>query len=307
MEKLKAQRTREVLRAVRQVELKTRRQVEDQLAGRYRAAFKGRGTSFADVREYVRGDEVRAIDWNVTARTGAPHVKTFAEERELTLLLMIDMSASGAYGSGRSSKRELAAEAASALAFSAIRNDDKVGLLLFTDRVELYLAPRRGHAHVLRVIREVLFFTPEGRRTDLAPALDHANRVLKRRALVLLVSDFLLAGPIDHTVGALRRKLKTTNRRHDVVAVSVTDPRERRLPDIGVITLEDAETGEQIEIDTSSEKAREAYRRAADRYYAEVGRSIGASGVDQLHLSTAEPYLPVLIAFLGRRRARRAP
>ncbi len=307
MEKLKAQRTREVLRAVRQVELKTRRLVEDQLAGKYHSVFKGRGMNFADVREYVRGDEVRAIDWNVTARTGVPHVKNFTEERELTLLLMIDMSASGAYGSGRSSKRELAAEAASALAFSAIRNNDKVGLLLFTDRVEFYLPPRRSRAHVLRVIREILLFEPKGRRTDLAPALDHANRVLKRRALVFIVSDFLMAGPIDNTVGALRTKLKATSRRHDVVAVSVTDPRELRLPDIGVITLEDAETGEQIEIDTSSEKARDAYRRAAARYYAEVSRGIRASGVDQLHLSTAEPYLPVLMAFLGRRRARRAP
>ena len=306
MEKLKAQRTREVLGAVRQVELKTRRAVEEQVSGQYHAVFKGRGITFADVREYVRGDEVRSIDWNVTARTSVPHVKTFIEERELTLLLMIDMSASGAYGSGRSSKRELAAEAASALAFSAIRNNDRVGLLLFTDRVELYVPPGRGQAHVLRIIREILFFEPKGRRTDLAVALDHANRVLKRRALAFLVSDFLLVGPIDERVGALRRKLKATNRRHDLVAVSVTDPKELRLPDIGVITLEDLETGERVEIDTSSEQAREAYRRAADRYYTEVGRCIRVSGVDHMKLSTAEPWLPALMAFFGRRQARRA-
>jgi uncharacterized protein (DUF58 family) len=307
MTKLEAQRTREVLKAVRQVELRTRRLVEDRLAGQYHSVFKGRGMNFAEVREYVRGDEVRAIDWNVTARTGVPHVKTFTEERELTLLLMIDMSSSGAYGSGRSSKRELAAEAASALAFSAIRNNDKVGLLLFTDRVELYLPPKRGRAHILRIIREILFFEPRGRRTDLAAALDHANRVLRRRALAFLLSDFLLVGPIDESIAALRRKLKATNRRHDVVAVSVTDPRELQLPDVGIITLEDSETGEQIEIDTSKEKAREAYRRAADRYYAEIARCIRASGVDQLALSTGLPWLPALMAFFGRRQGRRAP
>jgi uncharacterized protein (DUF58 family) len=307
MNRMEAQRTREVLKAVRQVELKTRRLVDEQLAGQYHSVFKGRGMNFADVREYVRGDEVRAIDWNVTARTGVPHVKTFTEERELTLLLMIDLSASGAYGSRRASKRELAAEAASALAFSAIRNNDKVGLLLFTDRVELYLPPRRGRSHILRVIREILFFEPKGRRTDLAVALDHANRVLKRRALAFLISDFLFVGPIDERVEALRRKLKATNRRHDVVAVSVTDPRELDLPDIGLVTLEDAETGEQIEIDTSKNQTRGAYRRAAERYYLEIARCLRASGVDQLEFSTATPYLPALMAFFGRRQGRRAP
>ncbi|MFI5403902.1 MAG: DUF58 domain-containing protein, partial [Planctomycetota bacterium] len=211
MNRMEAQRTREVLKAVRQVELKTRRLVDEQLAGQYHAVFKGRGMNFADVREYVRGDEVRAIDWNVTARTGVPHVKTYTEERELTLLLMIDLSASGAYGSRRASKRERAAEAASALAFSAIRNNDKVGLLLFTDRVELYLPPRRGRSHILRVIREILLVEPKGRRTDLAVALDPANRILTRRALAFLVSDFLFVGPIDERVEALRRKLKATN------------------------------------------------------------------------------------------------
>jgi uncharacterized protein (DUF58 family) len=272
---MQAQRNREILKAVRQVEVKTRRLVEDGLAGRYHSVFKGRGVDFADVRE-------------------------------LTLLLMIDVSSSGAHGSHRSSKRDLAAEAGSALAFSAIRNNDRVGLLLFTDRVELCLPPRGGHAHILRIIREILFFEPRGRRTDLAAALDHANRVLKRRALAFLVSDFLLVGPIDDKVEALRRKLKATNRRHDVVAVSLTDPRELQLPDVGVVTLEDAETGERIEIDTSREQAREAYRRSAERYYLEIARCLRASGVDHLALSTAAPCTPALMALLRRRQARRA-
>jgi uncharacterized protein (DUF58 family) len=218
---------------------------------------------------------------------------------------MIDVSGSGAYGSGRSSKRELTADVAAALTFSALSSDDRVGLLLFTDRVELYLPPKRGHAHALRIIREILFLEPKGRRTDLSVALDHASRALKRRAVAFLFSDFLLIGPIATTVGALQRKLKAADRRHDVVAVSVTDPRELRLPDIGVITLEDIETGERIEIDTSSEKAREAYRRAADNYYAEIHGRIRKSGIGHLRLTTAEPWQRELIAFLGR-RARRA-
>jgi len=307
MKQMEAQRTREILRTVRQVELKTRRLVDDQLAGQYHSVFKGRGMNFADVREYVRGDEVRTIDWNVTARTGVPHIKTFTEERELTLLLMIDLSASGAYGSVRASKRELAAEVGSALAFSAIRNSDKVGLLLFTDRVELFLPPKKGRSHILRIIREILFFEPKGRGTALNLALDHANRVLKRRALVFLVSDFLLPGRIEEHLPAFGRKLAVTGRRHDLVALSVSDPREYQLPDIGVITLEDAETGEQIEIDTSRASARESYARAAARYREEVARCVRGSGVEQLDLSTAKPYLPELMAFFGRRQGRRAP
>jgi len=299
-----AQRTREILRAVRRVELKTRRLVEDQLAGQYHSAFKGRGMDLADVREYVRGDEVRAIDWNVTARTGVPHVKNFTEERELTLLLMVDMSGSGAYGSRNSSKRELAAEVASVLAFSAIRSNDKVGLLLFTDKVELYLPPRRGRTHALRVIREILFHKPEGRRTDLAAALDHANRVLKRRALTFVISDFLFNGAIDLNLDTLRRKLRATNLRHDLVAVTVVDPRELELPDVGIMTLEDIETGEQIEIDTADRRAREAYRRAAARYYEEIARCLSKAGVDRIPLTTARPFIPELMAFFGRRRAR---
>jgi len=304
MKKMEAQRTREILRAVRQIELKTRRLVEEQLAGQYHSVFKGRGMNFADVREYVRGDEVRTIDWNVTARTGQPHVKTFTEERELTLLLMVDLSASGAYGSVHASKRELAAEVASSLAFSAIRNGDKVGLLLFTDRVEFYLPPKKGRLHILRLIREILFFEPKGRGTALDVALDHANRLLKRRALVFLVSDFLVP---EVEMPALGRKLQVTSRRHDVVAVSVSDPREHQLPDVGIITLEDAETGAQIEIDTSRASTREAYARSARRYREAIGHCIRGSGVDQLDLSTGRPWLPELMGFFGRRRGRRAP
>jgi uncharacterized protein (DUF58 family) len=301
-----AVRTREAQRAVRQVEAKTRRLAEERLAGRYRAAATGRGVEVTGLRPFVRGDDSGAIDAKVTARTGVRHARTTAEERERALLLMVDLCSSGAHGSDRASKREFAAEVASALAFSAIRNGDKVGLLLFSDRAELYLPPRRSRSHVLRIVRAILFVEAKGRRANLAVALDHASRVLKRRALAFLVSDFLMAGPLEDAGTGLRTKLKAAQRRHDIVAVSVTDPRELRLPDIGVVTLEDTETGEHIEIDTSSEKARDAYRRAADRYYAEVGRLIRSSGVDHIALSTATPYLPALMAFFGRRRGRRA-
>jgi len=304
MEKMRAQRTREIARAVRQVELRTRRLVEGPLARRYRTAFRGGGVEVADTREYVRGDDPRRIDGNVTARTGVPHVRTVAETRGRELFLMIDVSSSGSHGSARSSKRQLAAEVASALAFSAIRNDDSVGLLLFTDRVERCVPPKRGRTHVLRILREILAFEATSHRFDLAAALDHANRVLRRRAVTVLVSDFLLVGPIDGQAAALQRKLKATARRHDVVAISVTDAREHQLPDLGVITLEDAESGEQIEIDTSSERTREAHRRAADRYHTEIARCIRASGVDHLALTTTAPLGPALAAFLGGQRQR---
>jgi len=306
MRRMEAQRTREVAKAVRQVAARARSLVDGRIARGYPAAFNCRGAAFAAAREYVRGDEARAIDPNVTARSGVAHVKTFAAERGLTLLLMIDLSVSGRYGSVRASKRELAAEAAGVLAYAAVRNGDRVGALLFSDRLELYLPPRKGRSQVLRIIREVLFREPEGRGTDLCAALDHASRVLKRRALAFLVSDFLLPGQISGEFTKLAGKLRATNRRHDVVAVSVSDPRELELPDLGVVTLEDVETGEQIEIDTSREATRESYRRAAERYQIMIAQCLRLGGTDRLELSTANPALPALVAFLSRRRARRA-
>lgn len=296
----------DILRKVRQIELRTRRLVDDTLVGSYHSVFKGRGMDFAKVREYVPGDEVRGIDWNVTARMGRPFVKEFTEERELTVLLMIDVSASGEFGSGDTSKRAWMAELGSVLAFSALRNRDKVGLILFTDEVELYLPPAKGRGHVLRLIREILAFEPRGRRTDVAGAIHFANQVLHRRAITFLISDFHLLGDFDARIEALRPKLASMNRRHDVVPMVVRDPREAALPDVGLLTLEDAETGEQIELDTRRSSVRAAYAREAVRRRARLGRAIRSGGMDLLELDTDRPYLPVLKTFFANRKRRLA-
>ncbi len=300
-----ATRTREILSRVRRLEVKTRRLVEETMAGQYHSVFKGRGMDFEEVREYLPGDEVRSIDWNVTARTGRPFVKKFTEERELTLLLLLDLSASGRFGSGSRSKRELAAEVASVLAFSAIRNQDRVGLVLFTDRVEKFIAPAKGRSHVLRVVRESRVFEPEHTGAYLLAAVEFANRVVPRRAVAFLISGFLLPGKEKGLPEPVRRALTLANRRHDLVALSTTDPRERELPDVGFVTLDDAETGEQLEIDTSNPGLRRRYARAAQSHAEALSQSLRGCGVDLLELSTDEPYLPALQRFF-RGRARRA-
>src|SRR6202046_5067498 len=216
--------------SMRELEIRTRRMVDESVAGAYHSVFKGRGMDFDEVREYTPGDEVRTIDWNVTARAGRPFVKKFTEERELTLFLVVDISASGNFGSGEMAKRDLAAEVASVLAFSAIRNSDKVGLLLYTDRIERYLPPKKGRRHVLRVVRDILSHTPEGHGTDSVKALDVASHVLHRRAIVFLISDFQSPGDPQQTRTDLRRAMRQTNRRHDLIAVQVADPREKELP-----------------------------------------------------------------------------
>lgn len=302
---MNAQLIREILNQVRQIEIKTSRLVNDSLAGQYHSVFKGRGMNFDEVREYVPGDEVRTIDWKVTARTGRPFVKKFVEERELTILLLMDVSASGDFGSTARSKRELMAELGSVLAFSAIRNQDKVGLVLFTDEVELYIPPAKGRSHILRVIREILFFQPCGRGTNLAAPLDFANRVMLRRAVTFLVSDFCLAGDHTSALEALKPKLQATAKRHDVVAVSVTDRRENELPAIGLLTIEDAETGEQIELDTGCAELRDSFAECAGLCQQQLHRAIRASGVELLELSTDKPYLPALMTFFANRKARR--
>jgi len=295
----------EILNKVRQVEIKTHRLVDESLAGHYHSVFKGRGMDFDEVREYVPGDDVRSIDWNVTARTGRTHVKKFTEERELTILLIIDVSASGEFGSVAQSKREMMAELGSVIAFSAVRNNDKVGLILFTDEAELYIPPKKGRSHILRVIREILFFQPEGKRTDIAAAMDFTNQVIRRRAVAFLISDFCLPGDFETSLHGLRPKLKITNRHHDLVAVSVTDPREKELPDTGLLTIEDAETGEQVELDTTRPDIRDGFARLADGRRKELRRSIRSAGVDLLELSTDKAYLPELLNFFSSRERRR--
>ena len=297
-------RAAEILGRVRRMEVRTNRLVDDSLAGRYASVFKGRGMDFDRVRNYVPGDDVRTIDWNVTARTGEAHVKLFTEERELTILLMIDISASSDFGSVEDSKRELAAEAAGVLAASAIRNRDKVGLILFSDAVELYIPPGKGRMHIMRLIREILFFEPERRGTDIAQALDFANQVIHRKSVIFLVSDFCLGSPFEERLSLLRSKLQVTNRRHDVIAVSVIDPREESLPDVGRICIEDAESGEVVEIDTGSAKVREAYEKQARGRRDRTAARIRSLGVDLLQFSNGENWMPALVGFFQSRRQR---
>ena len=295
-----------IMSGMRQLEIRTRRMVNDSLAGSYHSVFKGRGMDFDEVREYSPGDEVRTIDWNVTARAGRPFVKKFTEERELTIFLLVDISASGNFGSSALSKRDLAAELASVLAFSAIRNSDKVGLLLYTDRVERYLPPKKGRRHVLRVVRDILYHTPEATGTDTVKALDVANRLLHRRAVVFLISDFETPKDPAATRLELRRAMRRTNRRHDLIAVHVEDPREKELPDVGIVALEDAESGEVIEVDTASPKVRRRFKELSLERGRRLISDFRSEGIDTLQLQTDAPYMPALQRFFKTRERRRA-
>jgi uncharacterized protein (DUF58 family) len=295
-----------IMSGMRQLEIRTRRMVNDSLAGSYHSVFKGRGMDFDEVREYSPGDEVRTIDWNVTARAGRPFVKKFTEERELTIFLLVDISASGNFGSSALSKRDLAAELASVLAFSAIRNSDKVGLLLYTDRVERYLPPKKGRRHVLRVVRDILYHAPEATGTDTVKALDVANRLLHRRAVVFLISDFETPKDPAATRVELRRAMRRTNRRHDLIAVHVEDPREKELPDVGIVALEDAESGEVIEVDTASPKVRRRFKELSLERGRRLISDFRSEGIDTLQLQTDAPYMPALQRFFKTRERRRA-
>ena len=298
--------TKAMMSRMRQLEIRTRRLVNETLVGEYHSVFKGRGMDFDEVREYIAGDEVRTIDWNVTARAGRPFVKKFTEERELTILLVVDISASGNFGSGAQSKRDLAAELASLLAFSAIRNSDKVGLLLYTDRVEQFLPPKKGRRHVLRVVREILFHEPVGRGTDGVKALDVVNHVLHRRAIVFMISDFQSPGDAARDAAEMRRAMRQTNRRHDLVAVHIEDARERTLPNLGVLALQDSETGAVIELDTADPKVRSRFERETAGRVRNLVNDFRAEGVDTLELDTNAPYLPALQRFFKTRERRRA-
>jgi uncharacterized protein (DUF58 family) len=288
----------EILKKIRTLEIKTRGLVETAFAGDYHSVFKGRGMNFEDVREYQPGDEIRTIDWNVTARLGTAYVKKFTEERELTVILVVDVSASGNFGSTMQSKRELAAEVACLLAFSAIRNNDKVGLILFTDRVELFIPPKKGRSHTLRLIREILFFEPRGRGTEPALALDYLNNIVTRRAVVFFISDFQAPD--------FSRALAVSGRRHDFIAIHIRDEREKVLPNIGIITLEDAETGEQIEINTADRGTRGRFTDLADENETDLARTLRRNNIDAIALQTGKDYLPALRSFFKQRVRRLA-
>jgi uncharacterized protein (DUF58 family) len=287
---------REVIRQIRRLQLRARRAVEDLLGGEYRSVFKGSGIAFEEVREYQPGDDIRAIDWNVTARMGHPFVKRFIEERELTLLLAVDCSGSNQFGTRLQQKREVAAELAAVLAFSAISNNDRVGLVQFTDRVERFVPPRKGTRHVLRLIRDVLFYQPEHRGTSLREGLDYLNRVLHRRTIVFLLSDFLDEG--------FEKSFKRTGRRHDLIAVRIIDPREEELPSVGLLELEDAETGARLLLDTGSRPVREAYAAAATARRAALRELCHSARVDLVEVSTDGGHLDALIRFFRLRERR---
>jgi uncharacterized protein (DUF58 family) len=295
---------REILKKIRQIELRTNRIVTETLAGQYHSVFKGQGMNFDEVREYQPGDDVRAIDWNVTARMNHPFIKKFVEERELTLMLVVDVSGSGLFGSRDQSKRELAAEIASVLAFSAIRNNDKVGLILFSDEVEKFIPPRKGRSHVLRVIREVLFFEPKRRGTDLNAALEFLMRVQSHKAITVVISDFLNPKSSGALPKELQTSLRMANRKHDVVAVQITDCYEMELPALGRLTLEDAETGEILEINTNA-ASRDAFALRQQKKIAELAKQFRSSGIDSIQLRTDESYSATLGKFFETREKRR--
>jgi uncharacterized protein (DUF58 family) len=285
--------SREILRKVRSIEIRTRHLVADIFGGEYHSVFKGRGMEFAEVREYFPGDDIRSIDWNVTARMGHPFIKQFQEERELTVLLVVDQSASERFGTRNRMKAELAAEVGALLALSAVQNNDKVGLILFADDVELYVPPGKGRRHVLRVVREILYFRPRGKGTNLGGALDHLSRAQKRRAVVFVLSDFLTA---DY-----ERSLRVASRRHDVVAVRLRDTREETLPRVGVVAMEDLETGREMLIDTSSGQVQDAFKQEVARRESHFGEVVRQARVDHVDLWTDQDVVKPLGGFFRRR------
>ena len=288
----------ELLKEVRRIHIKTGHRVTEVMSGEYRSIFKGRGMEFEEVREYVPGDDVRTIDWNVTARMQRPFVKEFREERELVVMILVDISASGDFGTKGSTKNKVAAQLAATLAFAATRNNDKVGLILFSDRIERFVAPKRGRGHVWRVIKEILDCERRGSGTDLAEALSFLGRVVRRKSIVFLVSDFLTdsSGAEEYAI-----PLRLVNRRHDLVVFHVTDPRERALPDVGFLALEDAESGQTAWIDTASSTVRTRYADKASERSAALAKSLRRLNVDLVELSTDEGVAEPLMRYFRRR------
>jgi len=325
---------KELFANVRRIEITTKRLATDVFAGQYHSVFKGQGMEFDEVREYQMGDDIRAIDWNVTARTGRPHIKKFVEERELTVMILVDASASCRFATVKQLKSQLAAEIAAALAFSAINNDDKVGLIIFTDQIEKFIPPRKGLRHVLRVIREVLYFEPKRHSTDIVRALDYLNKVTTRRAVGFIVSDFFETPPtfpppqrgegsilnslplvgrpacrtgrVREGDNDLKKALKMTNRRHDMIAVTLNDPAEMDLSNCGVLELEDAETGQRILLDSSDQNLRERYRQQAVERLRDRETLFNSVDMDHVDLSTNSSYVQELIKFFLKRRRKLA-
>jgi len=287
---------REIIQKVRHIEITSRRMVTDVLAGEYHSIFKGGGMEFSEVREYQMGDDIRTIDWNVTSRTGTLHVKKFVEERELTVLLLLDASGSADFGTTSRFKREVAAEIGALLAFSAIKNNDRVGAIVFTDEVEMFIPPRKGRSHVLRVIRDLLYFEPKGKKTNLASAMDFLNSVARRHAVVFVLSDFL--------TGGFEKSFRVAAKKHDVISIFLSDPREHVIPSAGLVELEDAETGQRLLLDTADRRAVSAFTEHTRARIESQMAALSAMGVDIIEVTTGEPYDRPLQRFF-QRRARR--
>lgn len=287
---------KEIISKIRRIQITTSRLVTDILSGQYESVFKGRGIEFDEVREYQPGDEIRSIDWNVTARMGHPYIKKYVEERQLTVMILLDASRSSYFGTARRLKSELAAEVSAVLAFAAIQNNDRVGLIVFTDVIEKFIPPRKGLQHVLRVIREALYFKPRGRGTDIDGVLKYLNNVTTRRAVTFIVSDFFAKD--------FKRSLSIANKKHDIVAVTITDPREMELPDVGIIELVDAESAKPFSLDTSNRRLRETYSSRSRRMAQERSRLFGSAGVDHIDIRTDKPYIEEFVKFFRKRERR---
>ncbi len=288
--------TKKILKKIRRIEITTNRLVNNIFAGEYESVFKGRGMEFEEVREYQPGDEIRTIDWNVTARMGQPYIKKYVEERELVMMLLVDTSASADFGTHQQTKAEIAAEISALLAFSAIKNSDKVGLICFTDDVELFVPPRKGVKHVLRVVREILYFAPQQRGTNISAALEYVDRVIRRKSVVFLISDFRDQG--------YEKRLQVTSKRHDLIAITLQDMREETLPNMGLIALEDAETGEVVVLDTREAKAREMYRQLNLSVVEARRKFFQSNKIDNIEIRTEQSYVEPLIRFFRQRAVR---
>ncbi len=286
----------ELIKKIRQIQIYTSRTVDASFAGQYESVFKGRGIQFDEVREYTPGDDIRTIDWNVTARTGRPYIKRFVEEREMTIIFVVDLSASGQFGTVNKMKNEIAAEFCAVLAFAAAKNNDKVGLVVFTDEVELYIPPKKGTRHVLRLIRELLYFKMPRRKTNITLALDYTAKVTRKKATIFLVSDFLEAN--------FKKSLSLLNKRHDVIAVPVRDRVEISMPALGLIELSDAETGELILVDTASRRFRNRYDSNSQSRFNELKSMLRSINIDCIPISTDKPYIQDLIQFFHMRHRR---
>ena len=286
----------EVIKKIRRIQIKTTRLVTDVFAGQYESVFKGKGMEFDEVREYYPGDDVRSIDWNVTARTGHPHIKKFIEERQLTIMLLLDASGSCHFGSVNRLKSELIAEVCAVLAFSAIKNNDRVGLIIFTDRIEKFIPPKKGLRHVLRVIKEALYYKPASKGTDISQALEYLNKVTTRSAVTFLISDFVSED--------IKKPLAIANKRHDLIAIDVKDPKEFSLPKVGIVAVKDAETGQELELDTRDNIFLEDYKRKALSQFEEINKLFKSISIDCINVSTDRPYTDELVKFFRMREKR---